>query len=202
MSGIPVLVEMAGLDILIVGGGALAARRVEKLLAAGARVRVVALTFSGELDALRDDPALSVARRAYAAGDIGGAALVIAATNDREVNAAVARDARRAGRLVNVGDAPDEGTATMMATHRAGSLVVGVAAGGVPGAAARIRDAIAARFDDRYAGAIERLSLLRRTLLERGDRAPWAQAADVALGDDFCDAVEQGTLDDRMAAWR
>ena len=202
MSGIPVLVEVDGLDILIVGGGPLAARRAETLLSAGARVRVVAVAVSAELEALRGQPSLSIEQREYVSDDIGDAALVLAATNDRAVNALVARDASRARRLINRGDVPDEGTCTMMAAHRAGSLVIGVSAGGVPGAATRIRDAIATRFDGRYARAIERLSALRQAMLARGDRAPWARAADVALGEDFCEAVEQGTLDERMAGWR
>ena len=202
MSGIPVLLEMDGLDILIVGGGALASRRAVKLLDAGARVRVVAPHVTPQLDALRAHPTLSIERRAFTGDDIGAAHLVFAATNDRAVNACVARDARAACRLVIVGDAPEDGTASMMATHRAGTVVIGVVAGGIPGAAARIRDAIGARFDQRYAKAVERLAALRRTMIDRGDREAWSATARVALGDDFCEAVEQGTLDARMAAWR
>jgi precorrin-2 dehydrogenase/sirohydrochlorin ferrochelatase len=140
--------------------------------------------------------------RPYANGDIGDAVLVVAATNDRATNAAVADDARRLHRLVNVADAPETGTFASMATHRAGHLVVGVSAGGVPGAAARIRDAIAARFDSRYAAALELLGALRRSHLARGDGGTWRALSASAVDERFCDAVEQGTLDDRVATWR
>src|SRR5206468_8703207 len=136
------------------------------------------------------------------ARDVGDAVLVIAATNDRATNAAVANDARRLHRLVNVADAPETGTCATMATHRAGPLVVGVSAGGVPGAAARIRDAIAVRFDTRYAAALELLGALRRSHLARGDSGSWRALSTSAMDEGFCDSVEQGTLDDRVSSWR
>jgi hypothetical protein len=89
-----------------------------------------------------------------------------------------------------------------MATHQNGPLVVGVSAGGVPRAAMRIRDAIAARFDSRYASALGGLMGLRRRLLDRGDRAGWGTASGAMLDAGFCDAVEQGTLAERVASWR
>ena len=80
--------------------------------------------------------------------------------------------------------------------------MVGVSAGGVPGAAARIRDAIAARFDSRYAAALELLGALRRNHLARGDGGSWRALSSSAMDERFCDSVEQGTLDDRVESWR
>jgi predicted oxidoreductase len=72
----------------------------------------------------------------------------------------------------------------------------------VPGAAARVRDAIARRFDLRYAGALEGLATLRRALIDRGASSAWrALAADV-IDDEFCDTVEADRLDERVSAWR
>jgi hypothetical protein len=77
-----------------------------------------------------------------------------------------------------------------------------VSAGGVPGAAARVRDAIARRFDARYAGALDALASLRRALIDRGASTAWrALAADV-IDDDFCETVEADRLDARVSAWR
>ena len=89
-----------------------------------------------------------------------------------------------------------------MAAHRAGSLVIGVSAGGVPGAAARIRDAIALRFDERYARAIGRLADLRRTLIGQRDVATWRALSAEVLDERFCDAVEQDGLDAQVKPWR
>jgi siroheme synthase (precorrin-2 oxidase/ferrochelatase) len=88
-----------------------------------------------------------------------------------------------------------------MAAHRAGALAIGVSAGGVPAAASRIRDAIASRFDARYADAVEQLAACRRELLTAGQAASWRERSTSLIDDSFCDAVERGTLAERMAAW-
>ncbi len=202
MSGIPILVEGASLSVLVVGGGPVAARKAEAFAAAGAAVRIVAVEPSDTIRKLARSQTVALAERAYERGDIADALLVIAATSDRAANAAIAADARDAGRLVNVVDAPAEGSFATMAVHRAGALVVGVSAGGVPGAAARVRDAIARRFDARYAGALDGLATLRRALIDRGSSNAWrALAADV-IDDEFCETVEKDRLDARVAEWR
>jgi siroheme synthase-like protein len=201
VSGIPILVEARDLRVLVVGGGAVAARKSGALCAAGAKVRIVAPDIGPAIRALVDERRMDLVERRYRSGDVGDAELVIAATNSRETNAAVAVDARAANRLVNVADAADEGSFSTMATHRAGGLTVGVSAG-VPAAAARIRDALSERFDDRYAAALAELSLLRDAMLSAGQGERWrALSADV-LGTGFCEAVEAETLDQRLAAWR
>jgi siroheme synthase-like protein len=202
VSGIPILLEGSALTVLVVGGGPVAVRKASAFAAAGASVRVVARDPSPAMRALARAPDVSLEEREYESADVAGALLVIAATNDRSVNAAIAADARASSRLVNVADAPDEGSFATMATHRAGTLVVGVSAGGVPGAAARVRDAVADRFDDRYASALRRLASMRRTMIERGASAEWRALAGELLDERFCDAVESGALEARMSAWR
>ena len=202
MSGVPILVEGGGLRVLIVGGGPVASRKLGAFLQVGARVRIVALEATEDVRALADGGAVEWLARGYQPSDLGDAQLVVAATDDRAVNAKVAADARAVYRLVNVADAPDDGTFTMMAVHRSGSLVVGVSAGGVPGAAARIRDAIARRFDGRYARALERLASVRRSWLGRGESARWRDLARGVVDGDFCRTVEDGSLDEKVTSWR
>lgn len=202
MSGIPILVEGSAIDVLVVGGGTVASRKAAVLIDAGARVRVVAPRLSDPLRALASAGRVLVIARPYERGDIGDAHLVIAATDDRAVNAAVTADAHAAARLVNVADAPADGSFVTMATHREGALVIGISAGGVPGAAARIRDAIASRFDARYARALEALAKLRRTLLDRGAGVEWRTRAAEVIDGGFCERVENGAITDRVDAWR
>lgn len=202
MSAYPLMLDGARLEALVVGGGAVATRKVRALLDAGARVRVVAPDVHDELAALAAGASgLTIERRAYAAGDAGGALLVIAATDRREVNARVAADAHALGRLVNVADAPEEGNCATAATHRAGELTVAVTAGGVPAVAARVRDLVAERLDRRYAEALARLVALRRRVLAERGSAAWREIVDRLVGEDFCPAVESGVLTERLAAW-
>ena len=195
------MLEGASVSALVVGGGDVGIRKARALLDAGATVRIVAPDVAA--DGLTDAPErLSIERRTYASDDIGDATLVIAATSSREVNARVARDARTRGRLVNVADAPEEGTFSTPAVHRTGDLVIAVTAGGVPAVAARVRDAIAGRFSERYAEALARLAAYRSSLLGAGERERWRSLSDDVIDADFCDVVEQGRLVERLAPWR
>jgi precorrin-2 dehydrogenase / sirohydrochlorin ferrochelatase len=202
VSGYPVLLEGTRIEALVVGGGAVGWRKAAALLECGACVRIVAPTMCASARvAATSSRQLTLIERSYAARDIASAVLVIAATNDRAVNARVVADARRARRLVNVADAPDEGDYVTVAAARADPLVIGIATGGIPRAATRIRDAIAARFDARYREALTSLSALRHRLLARGDTGGWRAAQSVLIDDQFCAHVEDGTFGARFAAW-
>jgi len=201
VSAYPLMLDGAALTALVVGGGAVAARRTRALLDAGATVQLVAPRIDAAFASL-DGSRLTLTAREYTPEDIGDATLVIAATSSREVNARVALDARSRGRLVNVVDAPEEGNCTVPATHRAGDLVIAVSAGGVPSIAARIRDSIADRYDDAYANAIAQLGSMRASLLASGRRTRWTALVDDVISDDFCEMVERGDLEERVATWR
>jgi len=203
VSGYPIVLDGDALTALVVGGGRVAERKVRALLAAGARVRVVAPAVSDAIAELaRATSRCEILERGYARGDAHGATLVFAATDQREVNARVTRDARRAGILVNVADDGSLGDFVTPAVHDRGALLVAVTAGGVPAAAARIRDAIAVRYDERYADAIARLGALRAALLESGDRDGWKRAAAALLDEGFCARVESGAMGEELDAWR
>ena len=197
------LLEGSALTALVVGGGKVATRKVRALLAAGAHVRVVAPSIAGELLAMAaGESNLTVEQRPFRDDDVRDVALVFAATDERSINARIARIAREEHRLVTVSDSPSEGSFSGMATHRAGEVIVGVSAGGVPRAAARIRDAIAERFDDRYATAIAALRSVRRRLLDSGGDAQWEATMHRLLDEGFCARVESGALAAEADAWR
>lgn len=191
------------IEALIVGGGAVAARKARALLVSGAHVRVVATEIGADMRALAGvHERLHLEERPYTSDDVGSAQLVIAATSDRAVNRRVADDGHAAHRLVNVADDPARGNCRTTATHRAGDLVIGISAGGVPNAAARIRDSLAVRFDDRYGNAVAALAALRRRLVDAGDSDTWHRAADSLIGDDFCSRIENGSLESEVERWR
>lgn len=201
--GLPLVLDGASVNALVVGGGSIAARKISALRAGGASVRVRAPEVAPELTArAADDERLVIERAPYDETAIADAALVVAATDDGAVNARVAHDARRHGRLTIVVDDPPLGNCVMPAVHRTGELVVAVASGGVPGASVRVRDALAQRLDGRYAAAIRDLLRLRQRLLGERDRAGWHSAARALIADDFCESVESGAFSERLAEWR
>ena len=118
---------------MVVGGGAVATRKVGKLLQAGAEVVVVSPEVRPELA----DMDVEIHDRAYEYGDLEGANLAFTATDSREVNAAVAREAKERGVPINVADRPSEGDFAVPSTLRRGGLQVAVSTGGASPTLAR-----------------------------------------------------------------
>ena len=71
----------------------------------------------------------------------------------------------------------------------------------MPSAAARVRDTIAARFDDRYAVALDEVRAVRQRMLVTGERSRWREATADLTGADFVACVENGTLGERVQRW-
>jgi precorrin-2 dehydrogenase / sirohydrochlorin ferrochelatase len=145
---------------VVVGGGAVATRKASKLFQAGAEVVVVSPTVLPELE----DMSVEVHERSYEYGDLEGADLAFAATNSREVNAAVAREANAREIRVNVADRPAEGDFAVPSTLRRGGLQVAVSTGGAsPTLARRIRNELEEIFGPEWAGVVEELEAVRRS---------------------------------------
>ncbi len=107
--------------------------------------------------------AAEVRRRPYEEGDLEGAFLVFAATDRREINAAVVREARERGIPVNVADEPSEGDFALPSTLRRGRLQVAVSTGGAsPTLARRVRRELEGVFGFEWAGVVEELGRARR----------------------------------------
>lgn len=201
MSDFPIALHGERLTAVVIGGGSVGTRKALALVEAGARVRVVSPEVTPELADAERMRRLSIVRESYDADQLGNATLVIAATDSREVNAQIAVEAHARGKLVNITDFADEGNFHTMALHRSGDVTIAVSAGGVPGAAARIRDAIAERFDARYGRAVSALRGLRSRLIAGGDER-WRDAAPKLLADDFCSSVEDGSFTEKVDTWR
>lgn len=139
----PIALHGEKIKALVVGGGSVAARKVASLLEAGAKVKVIAPQISRSLEELAQQNKIRVELRAYQSADMAHANIVIAATDHREVNATVARDAEKVGVMVNVADKYEEGDFSTMAVHRVGKVTVAINAGRSPKTAVRVRDEIA-----------------------------------------------------------
>jgi uroporphyrin-III C-methyltransferase/precorrin-2 dehydrogenase/sirohydrochlorin ferrochelatase len=134
----PLFLDLTGRRVVVVGGGRVAARRLPGLLAAGARVLVVAPEIAPDLAAQSAD----LARRSYEPPDIDGAWLVFACTDDAAVNARVSADAEERGIWCVRADDASSSAAWRPAATAIDDLTVAVSAGGDPGQAAELRDLI------------------------------------------------------------
>lgn len=122
----PMFVNLHGQKAVIIGGGQIAARRAAVLLEFGAEITVVAPEIRPELAAFN----IKTIYRPYSFGDCRGSALVLAATNSREINHAVYEEAKASGLPVNVSDAPEECSFYFPAIVRQGPLIIGLVADG------------------------------------------------------------------------
>lgn len=139
----PVFLRLEGRPCLVVGGGPVALRKVEGLLAGGGRVTVVAPEAVGDVEALARGGLVVWVRRRFEPSDLEGVVLALAATSDRGVNRRVAAEGAARGVWVNVADDAGVGDFHVPAVLRRGDLTVAVATGGAsPAMAAWIRDRI------------------------------------------------------------
>ncbi|MFN8160117.1 MAG: bifunctional precorrin-2 dehydrogenase/sirohydrochlorin ferrochelatase [Solirubrobacterales bacterium] len=138
---------------LVVGGGDIGLEKVEGLLACGGDVALIAPEAHPALAELAEEGSIAWERRPYAGGaDLEGAFMVIAATDDSEVNIGVYEDAERRAMLVNVVDVPPLCNFILPAILRTGPLAIAIStAGASPALAKRIKREISETFGEPYA---------------------------------------------------
>ena len=185
----PVNVDLRGRRCLVVGGGAVAERKVEDLLDAGAHVTVAAPTLTEQLATSARSGDIVHLDRTYEPSDMtsiaadGGSGtsghwwIVVAATDDPAVNRAVAADGDRTATWVNVASAPDGGSVARPAVHHAGRVTLTVATGGVhPAAATWLRDLAATVIEPEHLALLDLLADLR--VEDPGNRPSWRTVLD------------------------
>ena len=136
----------------MVGGGDIGLEKVEGLLACDGSVHVVAPEVCDEVHALVEEGSISWEKRPYRPDDLEGTFMVIAATNDSEVNIGVYEDAEKRAMLVNVVDVPPLCNFILPAIVRTGPLAIAIStAGASPALAKRMKNQIAEEYGDTYA---------------------------------------------------
>lgn len=144
----------------------MAARKVDGLLAAGAQVKVISPILIPELQLLSDSGVIHFVQRAYQTGDLDGAYLAIAATDETSVNHAVWAEAIKKGCLVNVVDDPEHSTFILPAVFQRGDMSVAVSTGGgSPALARRLRERLESIIGPEYGTLSELMAELRPELL-------------------------------------
>jgi siroheme synthase-like protein len=178
----PVCLDLRGRPCVVIGGGPVAARKVEGLLECGARVTVVAPALCPRLRELLAAGRIAVRERPYAEGDLAGATLAIAATDDRAVNARIAAEARARGVWLNAADDPERCDFILPSVLRRGNLQIAVSTGGMsPALARRVREELERLLPAEYAELLPLLADVRAELRREGADIPperWQSAVD------------------------
>lgn len=157
----PIFVDVCNRRVVVIGGGVVAERKVQTLLACDARVVVVSPHLTAELEELGEAGLIEVYRRGYQTGDVKKAWLVIAATDGEQLNRQIYAEASQHHILCNVIDQPELCSFQAPAAVSRGNLQIAISTGGVsPALAKRIRIQLQQEFGPYYEtflGALEEL---------------------------------------------
>jgi len=198
MAFYPINLCLEGKPCLVVGGGAVAERKVQALLQAQAEVTVVAPSVSTGLAGLVQTGQVQWLASTYVPGTAAAYFLVIAATDQQQINAQVAAEAVAAGRLVNAVDDPAAGNFHVPAQLVRGDLVLTVSTGGKsPAFARQLRQELAERYGPEYGRYLEFLEDIRRRMK---DSLATAAAREsfwrAALGPDILKLLADGHINE------
>jgi precorrin-2 dehydrogenase/sirohydrochlorin ferrochelatase len=162
----PIFFKVEGRAVLVVGGGEVGARKVENLLRCGARVGVVSPALVPWLEEKVREGTVELVGSEYDERQLHGRSVVIAATDDGELNTRVASDAERRNLLCNVVDLPSEGNFIVPAVMRRGSLTLAISTDGQsPALARKIREELEERYGKEYGDLLHLLGAVRARLL-------------------------------------
>lgn len=165
----PVSLDLANRSCIVIGGGKVAERKVKGLLTCGARLTVISPELTAGLTALHAEGRLLWVRRPYREGDLAAAFLVIAATDDTDVQRRIHREASSLGILLNVADVPKCCNFILPATVRRGDLTVAVSTGGKsPALAKQLRLKLEKKIGPEYKILLNILGDLRTAVLADG----------------------------------
>ncbi len=160
MAGLPIVLDLRGRLVVIVGAGAVGMRKLAAVIEGGAAVRLIDPRTLPNLP-----PEVTHIAEAYRAEHLEGASLVFACATP-EVNAQVVADARERGVWVNAATAPETGDFTLPAVVRRGEFTLAVSTGGAsPALARRVREKLEAEFDSAFAEWVRVLSEVRTEVL-------------------------------------
>ncbi|MDZ4655356.1 MAG: bifunctional precorrin-2 dehydrogenase/sirohydrochlorin ferrochelatase [Coriobacteriia bacterium] len=191
----PVYLDLGGRLAVVVGGGAVATRKVRTLVDYGARVLVVAPEPVAEIEQLAAEDVIALKRRGYVRGDLDDAFLVVCATDSEEVNRAVYVEAEQRGCLVNVVDVPELCNFIVPSIVRRGQLQLAISTGGAaPAVAKRLRRHVEEHVGEEWGPYIELLGKVRTLVIERipGDEAVRKPIFEAIGASDLLDRIRAG----------
>lgn len=185
----PIFIDIEGAEVLVVGGGTVALRKIETLLDHGARVNIITKKLHPDLEALLSKGGIRLLGSTFDPAHLDGMRLVIAATDDKETNRRVSAAARERELPVNAVDQPSDCTFIVPAVVHRGALTIAVStSGNSPALASKIRRRLEGEFGREYEAYIALLGTIRKHLLR-------LEATPEENSRIFHELVEGGVLD-------
>jgi len=168
MSYYPVLLELENKNVLIVGGGKVAQRKVETLLECGALLSIVSKGLTANLKALIETRRVHFLSDEFNDKHLDNIFLVVAATNDKQLNHRVSESAKKRGLLINAVDQPPDCNFIVPSIIKKGDLLIAISTSGKsPALAKRLREEIETQFGNEYKTFLVMMGHLRKIILSK-----------------------------------
>ncbi|GAC1454854.1 MAG: bifunctional precorrin-2 dehydrogenase/sirohydrochlorin ferrochelatase [Ktedonobacteraceae bacterium] len=165
----PIMLDIRDRTTIVIGGDRIAAEKAAALSANGAIVTVLSPVFCNELMLLAERKRITLCQKTYEPGDLEGALLVIAATNDQKLIDAICTETKEHAQLVNIVDVPQYCSFIIPSILRREQLTIAVSTeGGSPGLAKRIRQSLEEQFPFAYGAYLRLASVARAHLRKHG----------------------------------
>lgn len=165
----PIFVDIKGRKVVVVGGGDVAERKILTLLSCGANIFLIAKELTDNLKKLIKNGDVHYLGKEFNNEYLENAWLVIAATNDRDLNRLISKGAKARNIFVNAVDQPGDCTFIVPSIMRQGDLVIAISTSGKsPALAKKIRKDLERIFDESYGILVELLGRVRDAVLPLG----------------------------------
>jgi len=200
MTNLPIFIKLQSQHCLVVGGGVVATRKIKQLLTADAQVFVVASDIGDELKNINESGEIHYIKQSYNEEHLEGKQLVIAATNDRQLNTEIAEQAKTKGILVNVVDNPEAGNFILPSIIDRSPIVIAVSTSGVAPVltkllSTRIETIVPFSYGKLAALIGQFRSLVKEKIPDRKDRRRfWENVLDGPIAEMFYAGQEKKTL--------
>ena len=191
----PIAVDLTDRKCLIIGGGVVALRKAQSLLEAGARVTVIAPEVDAAFEKLSE---VEVMRRDYKSGDVSGHTLVFAATNNRNLNDLIAKEAMQSSVHVNVVDDPELCSFIVPSLIRRGNLLIAISTSGKsPALSKKIRRELEDLYGEEYAVFVDLLGEMRELVKSKYKSQPEREAVfNKLLNSGIIELIREGKMEE------
>lgn len=192
MAQLPLFANSEQLRCVLIGGGQVAERKLQTLIQHKVPCRIIALEVSDAVRSLALENNIAIEVRAFGPLDVVDVNLVIAATNDREVNSQIAYTCTSHGVLINVVDDAELSTVTFPAIVNRDPVLVAISTGGTsPSLARRLRSTLEGQLSDALGKFADFIALKRREYGGQDSRLLWDAVIDSAI----LDHIERGNVE-------
>ena len=196
MGVFPIFIELKNKKCVVVGGGTVAQRKIEKLLEFDAKITVISIQINEKIERFKEQQLIAVRIGEYNNEDLDEAFLVIACTNDTKTNEKVYEDALKRKIFVNIADCPQKCTFLFPSIVKRGDMTIGIStSGSYPALSKAVRQKIEQLFPENFGLILNVLKVYRikamKKITSQKNRAKFLNEALTGVLDEKSISLEQ-----------